>query len=78
MENMDDRKPNKKERQALSLFYNRFYDLYDEMSDDDFFINDSKKRLFYIKDIFSVYKELLSYEPIQYYLNGLRRAVDHH
>ena len=34
-------KPNQKERIALGLFYNRFYDLYEELSHDDFFKNKS-------------------------------------
>lgn len=60
-------KPNQKERIALGLFYNRFYDLYEELSHNDFFNNTSSYRFYKIREIFSVYKELLGYEPIQYH-----------
>ncbi|WP_226812886.1 hypothetical protein [Aliarcobacter butzleri] len=55
-------KPNEKERIALDLFYNRFYDLYEELSHDDFFKNKSSYRFYMIREIFSIYKELLGYE----------------
>ncbi len=37
-------KPTKKELAALELFYNRFYDLYDELSSDTYFEKDSNYR----------------------------------
>lgn len=36
MVNIEELKPNKKEIEILTLFYNRFYDLYDEIVDDNF------------------------------------------
>lgn len=67
-------KPNKKERIALDLFYNRFYDLYEELSHSDFFKNKSSYRFYKIREIFSVYKELLGYEPIQYHIELIKKT----
>ena len=67
-------KPNEKERIALSLFYNRFYDLYEELSHSDFFNNKSSYRFYKIREIFSVYKELLGYEPIQYHIKLIKKT----
>lgn len=33
---MDVEMPNEKELEVLTLFYNRFYDLYDEITNDNF------------------------------------------
>lgn len=67
-------KPNEKEKIALTLFYNRFYDLYEELSHTDFFKNKSSYRFYKIREIFSVYKELLGYEPIQHYIEFVKKA----
>lgn len=69
---MDKIKPNKKEQIVLNLFYSRFYDLYEEVSIEDFFKESSGIRFYKIREIFSVYKELLSYEPIKYYLKYMK------
>lgn len=67
-------KPNEKERIALTLFYNRFYDLYDELSNGDFFKSEPSYRFYKIREIFSVYKELLGYEPIKYHIEVIKRT----
>lgn len=67
-------KPNEKEKVALSLFYNRFYNLYEELSHNDFFNNTSSYRFYKIREIFSVYKELLGYEPIQYHIKLIKKT----
>jgi len=71
---MDKLKPNKSELEALNLFYNRFYDLYNEIISNDFLLNDPKVRFYKIREIFTVYKELLSYEPIKYYVNYVKNG----
>ena len=68
------KKPNEKEKIALGLFYNRFYDLYEELSHDDFFKNKSSYRFYMIREIFSVYKELLGYKPIQYHIELIKKT----
>ena len=69
---MDSLKPSRKEELVLNLFYNRFYDLYEDISSDIFFDENPIFRFYKIKEIFSVYKELLSYEPIRYYLKYIK------
>lgn len=73
---MDDKdiKPNEKEIIALNLFYNRFYDLYEELSHSDFFQNESFYRFYKIREIFSIYNELLGYEPIKYYIKVIKKT----
>jgi len=71
---MSEIKPNKKEKIILGLFYNRFYDLYNELSNDNFFNNSSEYRFLKIREIFSVYKELFGYKPIKYYLNYIKNG----
>jgi hypothetical protein len=65
-------KPTKVEIEFLTLMYNRFYDLYEKILHDDFFQNDARTRFYFSREIFSVYKELLEYEPIQYYLKYIK------
>lgn len=71
---MDNLKPNKRELEALNLFYNRFYDLYNEINRDDFFEKDSQIRFYKIREIFGIYKELSGYEPIRYYLQYVKKG----
>lgn len=70
---MSDR-PNQKELEVLNLFYNRFYDLYDQIIKDDFFEFKENIRFYKIREIFSIYKELLTYEPIKYYLDYAKKG----
>jgi len=77
---MSEIKPNKKEKIVLSLFYNRFYDLYEEISSEEFFNNNPEYRFLKIRETFSIYKELISYKPIKEYLiyvkNGGRPPLE--
>lgn len=66
--------PNDKELEVLTLFYNRFYDLYEEISNDNFFKENAQLRFFKLREAFSIYKELLSYEPIKSYLEWMKRG----
>lgn len=68
MINIDALKPNEKELEVLTLFYNKFYDLFDEIISDNFFNEDANIRFFKLREAFSIYKELLSYEPIKNYI----------
>lgn len=65
---------NKKEIEVLTLFYNRFYDLYDEIVDDNFIKENENIRFLKLREAFSVYKELLSYEPIKYYIEWMKQG----
>ena len=61
----DSIRPTSAETRYLSLGYNRFYDLYEEINDKNFWNLDPKVRFSKVKDIFSVYTELIKYEPLQ-------------
>lgn len=65
---------NAKEQLALQLFYNRFYDLFDEITSDDFLIVEPNIRFFKLREAFSIYKELLEYEPIKAYLDWMKKG----
>lgn len=67
-------KPNEKERAVLSLFYNRFYDLYEEVVNDNFMDQDAEIRFYKLRESFSIYKELLSYEPINEYVRWMKKG----
>ncbi len=47
-------RPSKAEREFLTLAYNRFYDLYDEILSDHFWERDSQYRFAKIRDAFFV------------------------
>lgn len=65
-------KPNKAELQFLNLSYNRFYDIYDEVIDDKFWAKSNKARFSILKDGFSIYAELLKYEPLKYIIEEMK------
>lgn len=71
---MEELKPNEKEREVVLLFYNRFYDLYEEVVNDDFVNKNAKIRFYKLREAFSIYKELLSYEPIKEYINWMKKG----
>jgi hypothetical protein len=71
-------KPNAAEQVFLGLAYSRFIDLFKEIDSAEFWQRDAKYRFSRIRDVFSVYSELLNYEPIQHILKEveLRRIVE--
>lgn len=71
---MESNIPNDKEIEVLTLFYNRFYDLYDEITNDSFFDEQAHIRFFKLREAFSIYKELLSYEPIKKYVEWMKNG----
>lgn len=68
------RSSSKPEDQFLGLAYNRFYDLYDEVMSDSFWKKDAWERFSKIHQAYSIYGELLSYEPIKWTIEHLRVA----
>ena len=56
------------------LFYNRFYDLFEEIVNDDFLIKEANERFYKLREAFSIYKELLSYKPIRNYLKWMKKG----
>ncbi|MCU7614830.1 hypothetical protein N0B16_10315 [Chryseobacterium sp. GMJ5] len=71
---MSDIEPNKKELQFLTLAYNRFYDIYEEIMDDTFWNKNEWERFSKIKQAFSIYAELLNYEPLKWVIEKLKTA----
>ncbi len=69
---MSEIKPNIKEVLFLTLAYNRFYDLFDEIMDDCFWDKTEWERYSKINQIFQVYAELLNYEPIKHEIKKLK------
>jgi hypothetical protein len=65
-------KPNKSEEIFLSLGYNRFYALFDEIMADAFWSKEDWYRFSKVSNIFSVYAELLTYEPFTHVLKILK------
>ena len=69
----DTLRPNKAELEFLSLAYNRFYDLFEEVMNDNFWKKDECYRYSKIKDGFSVYVEIMHYEPIKFVLEQIKK-----
>ena len=60
----EEQRPSPAEKELLTLAYNRFYDLYDEVITDSFWEKEDFYRFSKIKEIFSTYAEILNYPPI--------------
>lgn len=71
---MEDTRPNKVEVEFLTLAYNRFYDLYEEVMNDEFWEKDERERFSKIKQAFAIYAELLNYEPLKHVIEHLKIA----
>ncbi|MDQ0964727.1 hypothetical protein QFZ20_000130 [Flavobacterium sp. W4I14] len=71
---MSDTNPKESEIQFLTLAYNRFYDIYDEVMDDTFWKKNEWERFSKIKQAFSIYVELLNYEPLKQQIEELKTA----
>jgi len=67
-------RPNKAEKEFLTLAYNRFYDILEEVMDDSFWDKDDWYRFSKVKDGFVVYEELLNYPPIKWVIENTKRA----
>lgn len=71
---MEDTKPNKIEVEFLTLAYNRLYDLYEEVMLDEFWEKDEWERFSKIKQAFTIYAEVLNYEPLKQTIEYLKTA----
>ncbi|MBP3944729.1 hypothetical protein [Psychrobacter sp. K31L] len=68
-----DLRPTSQEEVFLSLAYNRFYDLADEIIEDSFWEQEDWYRFSKVINLFSVYAELLAYEPFKYVLEAIKK-----
>lgn len=66
-------RPNKSEIKFLTLAYNRFYDIFEEVMEDEFWEKDSWHRYSKVKDGFAVYTELLNYEPLGWVIDHIKK-----
>ncbi len=66
-------RPSLAEKELLTLAYNRFYDLFDEIMADSFWEKEDYYRFSRIKDIFSIYAEILNYPPIRWVIDYLKK-----
>jgi len=67
-------RPNKAELEFLILAYNRFYDIFEEIMDDSFWEKDSWYRFSKTKEGFTVYSELMNYEPIKWVIEHIKKV----
>jgi hypothetical protein len=67
-------RPTLAEIEFLTLSYNRFYDIFDEVMSDNFYDKDDWYRFSKIKDAFAVYTELLNYEPLKIVIEQIKTA----
>ncbi|MCH8976430.1 MAG: hypothetical protein IH909_02260 [Proteobacteria bacterium] len=65
-------RPTKAEELFLKLGYNRFYDLFEEILDDGFWIKEPWYRYSKVSQAFTVYAELLAYEPFKHILKTIK------
>lgn len=65
-------KPTEQDKVILNLFYNRFYDLFDEIVSDKFVKYSAAIRFSKLKEAFAIYKELLYYPPIREYIKWMK------
>ncbi len=65
-------RPNEAEIKFLTLAYNRFYSLFEEIMLESFWKKNKKYRFSKIKDIFAVYTEILNYEPISWVIEHIK------
>ena len=66
-------RPNRAEVEFLTLTYNSFYDIYEEVFVEDFWDKDAYYRFSKVKDAFSIYAELLNYEPIKWAIEEIKK-----
>jgi len=70
----DEMRPSAAEKELLTIAYNRFYDLFDEVITDNFWENDDFYRFAKIKDFFSIYSEIMNYPPLKSVIDYLRKS----
>ena len=67
-------RPNNAETEFLTLAYNRFYDIFEEIMQDNFWNRDEWYRFSKVKEGFAVYTELLNYEPIRWVIENMKKS----
>lgn len=70
---MPDIHPTKAEVRVLEIGYNRFLDLYEEIMHENFRKKRPSTRLAKVKDLCSIYSELIKYAPLEFLLENAER-----
>lgn len=70
----EDLRPSKAEENFLTLAYNRFYGIFDEVMDDTFWDKEELLRFSKIKDGFAIYSEILNYPPVKWVIEHVTAA----
>jgi hypothetical protein len=70
---IEELRPNNAEKEFLTLAYNKFFDIYEEIISDSFWDKDNWYRFCKIKDAFSIYAELLNYTPIKWVIESIKK-----
>lgn len=65
-------RPSEAEVIFLNLAYNKFYDIYEEVSNDTFWEKSPQYRFRKIKNAFEIYSEILNYEPIKWVIESIK------
>ena len=68
----DDLRPNEAETAFLQIAYNRFYDLYDEVMSDAFWLRDDYYRYSRVSSGFAIYSEISTYEPLKWVFKEMK------
>ena len=67
-------RPTPEEVRFLTVTYNFFYDIFDEVFEDSFWTQSSYYRFSRIRDAFLIYSEVLEYEPIGWIIEAIKRV----
>lgn len=67
-------RPTKAETEFLGLAYNRFYDIFEEIKTDEFWKKEDWYRFSKTKEGFSIYSELLNYEPLKWVIEHIKKT----
>jgi len=70
----EETRPNKAEKEFLTLAYNRFYDIFEEVMGDSFWDKEEWYRFSKVKDGFAVYSELLNYPSIKWVIEHIKKV----
>jgi hypothetical protein len=65
-------RPSKSEVEFLSVAYNSFYDIFEECFEEEFWDKDCYYRFLVVRDAFSIYSELLNYEPLKWVIQEMK------
>lgn len=65
-------RPTKSEELFLNLGFNKFYDLFEELMDDNFWEKESWYRFSKVSQVFAVYTELIMYKPFKYVFDNIK------